>query len=68
MYQVSACKNVYTVNVNFLLVDRPTDKEETQALWGVYRMPAQGQLRGLRPVPQRQVPPDLQAAPLREAY
>jgi len=31
-------------------------------------MPAQGQLWGVRPLPKRQEPPDLQAAPLREAH
>jgi hypothetical protein len=41
-----------------------TDEEEEEAMRRMHRMPAQGQLRRLCAVSQRQVAPDLQATPV----
>ena len=49
----------------------PTGKgieEEEEEVRRVRRLPAEGQLRRLRPLQERQEPPDLQGAPLRKTH
>lgn len=53
---------------HFIVVLPVADEEEAEAMRRVHRLPAEGQLRRLRALPQRQVPPDLQTAALREAH
>ena len=54
-----------------LLPSVPTGKrieEEEEEMRRVRRLPAEGQLRRLRPLQERQEPPDLQGAPLRKTH
>ena len=49
----------------------PTGKgieEEEEEMRRVRRLPAEGQLRRLRPLQERQEPPDLQGPPLRQTH
>lgn len=47
---------------------RQAGQEEAQEVRRVHRVPEEGQLRGLRPVPERQEPSDLQDEAVREAH